>query len=118
MKAKMKVETALHRDGLIHDLRDPEFATEYIKACLSEGGQGAFLKALRNVAEAWGGPGQVAKDTELNRSGVYKMLADDGNPSYASILALLDRFGLKISVEPARPQKHRVAGRRRFEESR
>lgn len=112
MKSKIKVESVPHRNGLIQDLREPKFASEYIKACLNEGGQTAFLKALRNVAQAWGGPGQIAKDLELNRSGIYKMLADNGNPSYASIMALLERFGLKISVEPAHPKPNRTGVRR------
>lgn len=110
---KMKIETVSHRMGLMQDLKDPEFATEYIKACLNEGGQNSFLKALRNVAEAWGGPSRVAKDTHLNRSGVYKMLADNGNPSFSSILTLLGYFGLKISVEPISHPVKRAAGRSR-----
>ncbi len=111
MKRKIKVESVPHREGLLKDLRDPVLAAEYIKACLSEYGEAAFLKALRNVAEARGGLGQVAKEADLNRSGVYKMLADDGNPSYASIMILLAHFGLKISVEPVVTKRQSVARR-------
>ena len=113
MKTKMKVTAVATRDGLMEDLRDPEFAAEYIKACLHEGGEGAFLKALRNVAEAWGGLGQIAKDTNLNRQGLYKMLDERGNPSYESILALLARFGLRLSVEPVEKKKPRKQVTRR-----
>ena len=48
-------------------LRDPETAAAYLNEAVKEGDQDAFLQALRHVADAFGGIGQVAAKAGLNR---------------------------------------------------
>ena len=50
----------------------------------------------RDVAEARGGVGALAKDTDLNREGLYAMLSDRGNPRLSSVSSILDALGLKV----------------------
>jgi DNA-binding phage protein len=41
-----------YKDDLLKELRDPEYASEYLAKALETGDQATFLLALRDVAEA------------------------------------------------------------------
>ena len=56
-----------YKDGLFADLQDPEFAVAYLNAALEDASPEVFLLHLRDVAEAWGGLGKLATDTQLAR---------------------------------------------------
>ncbi len=96
-----KKNSKSYREDLIESLKDPEEAIGYLKACLEEKDMPeVFLAALRDVAEARGiGMSQLARDTNLNREGLYTMLSKDGNPELGSLYVILDALGLKLSVE-------------------
>jgi probable addiction module antidote protein len=96
--ANTKQKTNYH-DDLIERLKDPEYAVEYLKACLEEQDMpDVFLSALRNVADARG-ISQLAKDTHLDRVNLYRILSKQGNPELGSLYAILNALGLKLSVE-------------------
>ena len=82
-------------------LRTPEDCALFIQAALLEGGDDpAFYGAvLREVAQSRG-MAQTARDAGISREGLYKALAEDGNPSLVTILKILRSFGLRMSVEP------------------
>ena len=88
-----------YHEGLIESLKEPQEAQAYLDAVLEEGDEKLFLKALKNVAEARGGIGKAAAKTKLNRESLYKMLSAKGNPKLTSLEALLDYFGLRLSVQ-------------------
>jgi len=90
--------TVPYADGLKAQLSDPEEAVAYLNAALEENDQEIFLLALRDVAEARGFS-QLAKDTQLNRENLYRMLSNKGNPQLASLNALLRSLGLRLAVE-------------------
>jgi len=85
---------------LISELRDPEFAAGYLTASLEELSIDQFLIALRNVAQARGGLGKLAGETELNRQNIYRMLSDNGNPTLTSLLNILAALGFELSFKP------------------
>ena len=87
-------------DLLISELRDPEFAAGYLTASLEEFSIDQFLIALRNVAQAHGGLGKLAGETELNRQNIYRMLSDNGNPTLTSFLTILAVLGFELSFKP------------------
>ena len=78
------VELINFKDTLIEDLKDPAYARTYLSVALEEYEKDqdgfAFLTALRDVAEARGGIGKLAKKTNLNRENLYKVLSSKGNP--------------------------------------
>ena len=39
-----------------------------------------------------------AKDAHLSRESLYKALSTDGNPSFATMMKVIDALGLKLSV--------------------
>ena len=87
-----------YEDGLKAQLADPEEAVAYLNAALEENDQEIFLLALRDVAEARGFS-QLAKDSQLNRENLYRMLSNKGNPQLSSLNALLRSLGLRLAVE-------------------
>ena len=80
----------------IEKLQDSELAAEYLSVALEDGSIDEFLFALRNVAEAHGGIGTLSEITDLNRQNMYKMLSDEGNPTLASLLSVLNALGISV----------------------
>ncbi len=91
-----------YKDWLQEYLSDPEEARGYLEVAIEEyeedGDTEAFLLALRNVAEAQGGLGVLAKRTGLNREHLYKALSPKGNPRLRTIGAILHGLGFRLSV--------------------
>ncbi|WP_300455718.1 addiction module antidote protein [Desulfobacula sp.] len=103
-RAKMDVRigrkmmaTVNYQEGLLKRLQDPEYASEYLNEALKEGSQEMFMLALRDVAKAKG-ISQVAKETNLNRETMYRMLSEKGNPNLSSLNKLLNTLGLTLSI--------------------
>ncbi|MEZ4754782.1 MAG: transcriptional regulator [Bdellovibrionota bacterium] len=91
------MKTRDYREILMHDLQNVDFAAEYLTACFEEGCKETFLTAVRDVVEALGGVSQVAKETGLGRTNMYKMLDKNGNPTLSSLMSILGKAGLGIS---------------------
>lgn len=83
-----------------HLMESEEFAVEYLNAALEENDTALLLKALRQVTEARGGIGDLAKKTSLNRESLYRMLSENGNPTIYSLNEVLDALGLQLQFAP------------------
>ena len=94
------------RDYHIEKLQNPEEARVYLDVALEEyekdGDTEAFLLALKDVAEAQGGIGQLAQRTRLNRQNLYKALSGKGNPRLQTVETILHGLGFRLSVEPVK----------------
>ena len=107
MKTKRtKKSEVLHAD---HDVmvvemfrEDPEFAAEYLNGVLEDGDQKELLLAMRRIAEAFGGVGELAKRTNLHAKTLYRTLSPQGNPELKSLTALLQAMGMRIMVAPTK----------------
>ena len=89
--------TANYQEGLLKRLQDPGYATEYLNEALKEGSQEVFMAALRDVAKAKG-ISLIAKEAELNRESMYRMLSKKGNPNLSSLNKILDTLGLTLTI--------------------
>ncbi|MFA5975656.1 MAG: transcriptional regulator [Elusimicrobiota bacterium] len=89
---------ASYEEDLYKDLRNPVFALKYLNACLKDGDRGVFLLALRNVAEAHGGIGRLAKKSGLNREHLWRMLSKRGNPRLENLVQLANVFGWRLAL--------------------
>ena len=91
-----------YHDHLMEDLRDPQEAAIYLQVALDEyqedGDTEAFMLALRNIAQATGGIGELAKKAELNRQNLYRTLSSKGNPSLKMLQPILDGLGFHLFV--------------------
>ena len=86
----------------MQELQNPEFATVYLKEALLEFNETHdaedFLRALRDVTEAQGGIGELAKRTKLSRQNLYKVFSSKRQPRIETLSILLGGLGLSISV--------------------
>jgi probable addiction module antidote protein len=71
----------------------------YLNAALEDGDPAVLLEALRNVAQAKGGMGALAKAAGVSRESLYRSLSRRGNPKIETIMELLRALGLKFTVE-------------------
>ncbi len=90
--------TARYEEGLIAHLADSEEVAAYLNAALEDDSQEVFLLALRDVAETRG-VSRLARDAQLNRENMYRMLSPQGNPRLSSLNVLLRTIGLRLAVE-------------------
>ncbi len=87
-----------YREEPVESLKDPQEAAQSLDAALEDGDREVFPPALRNIAEARGGMSKLAKEAELNRENLYRMLSENGNPELSSQRALLDALGFRLAV--------------------
>lgn len=93
-----------YQEWLIEKLKDHDEAVAYLNAALEESLKGdeeseyLFLLALRNVAEAHGGVGELAKKTRLGRESLYKTLSEKGNPKWQTLVSLILALGLNLRL--------------------
>jgi len=88
-----------YKKDLQDDLRrDKEYAAAYLSAALKDSME-AFLVALRDVAEANQGVGEVAERAGVNRENLYRMLSQTGNPRLDSLLPVLKALDFSLVVE-------------------
>ncbi|MGK5067682.1 DNA-binding protein [Janthinobacterium sp. AD80] len=95
-----------HDDAMAELYRDdPAFALELINNILADGEHGELLAVLRQLTRAFGGVPAVARAARLNPTQLYRTLSPDGNPSLATLTAILDAMGLRLAVEPRQPER-------------
>jgi probable addiction module antidote protein len=90
-----------YEPGLIEDLKDLDFAAEYLSSCTDSDGDPdeefeIFFRALEQIVKAQG-VDNVAERMELKRDTVYKMFRHQ-NPTYRNLAKLLHAIGLGISI--------------------
>lgn len=96
----MPKRTTSYEAGLFRELQDPLAAAHYLKAASEDSNSPQmFLIALRDVADARKFS-KVAESAGVERESVYRMLSADGNPTYNSLVGILQAVGLRLSVVP------------------
>lgn len=88
-----------HDDAVIEMLRDdPDMALDYLRTAFDEldeeGGESAFLMALRHVVEAQGGMAAVAERAKVSRESLYRALSPKGNPTLRTMTAVIKATGI------------------------
>jgi probable addiction module antidote protein len=89
-------KTSSYHDALIESLKDPEEAREYLNAALEDSPK-AFLKALKNVAQA-NSMAHVAREAGIQRETLYRSLSETGNPTWETLLGVLTTVGFHFTV--------------------
>jgi len=80
-------------------LKTQKDVVAYLNAALEDGEPAVLLEALRNVAQARGGIGTLAKSAGVSRESLYRTLSRRGNPKIDTVMALLRAMGLKLSID-------------------
>ena len=86
---------------------DESYAIEYLKDVLEDGEIELFLAAIGDIAKVRGMT-KVAEMTGLNRENLYRMLSENGNPTFKNIVEILDQLGIQLTVtyKTAQPKPH------------
>ena len=93
----MKTENK-HDDWLFEQLKDAEFAADFLNAASEDDDPATYLSALRKVVDARGGMANIAEQTKLSRETLYRNLSRKGNPTIKTLSNILKATGLKIAV--------------------
>ena len=80
-------------------LDSEEKIAEYLAVVLEDNDPTLLAAALGDVARARGMT-QLARDTGLAREALYRPLCATGNPSYATIVNVMQALGLKLVPQP------------------
>lgn len=88
--------TISHHSYLVKHLEKPGEAAAYLNSVAEDGDLQFLLKALRNVVEAQGGIGKLAKAVKMSRTTLYKTLSPSGNPEIATLEAILSVYGIRL----------------------
>jgi probable addiction module antidote protein len=75
-----------------------ETVIAFLECALEENDPDFLLRTIGHIARSKG-MAQIAKELGVDRVGLYKSLAPDGNPSFKTIYKLLDILGLRIKLE-------------------
>jgi probable addiction module antidote protein len=76
----------------------------YLADVMADGDTRALPLALRDAADVLG-MAELARRTGLNRETLYRTLSENGNPRLDTLGAILGAFGLRLTVQPAKPPR-------------
>lgn len=79
---------------------DAELAAMYLNEVINNGDKGLILIALRDVLEVRGNIKAFAEKADLPRQSIYRMLSEDGNPTFDKLIAICKAMDLKIQFTP------------------
>jgi len=96
----MKTEKPI-RWGMTENMKTEEDYAAYLETALEEGDP-AFISAVLGDIARSRGMTQMAKETGLARESLYRALSADGNPSFATVVKVINALGLKIHIQSAR----------------
>lgn len=78
-------------------LTDREHLVAYLDAVLEDGDPQLFRSALDNIARSKG-MAELAAETGIGRTSLYKALGPEGNPTLSTLRELLKALGMRLSV--------------------
>ena len=95
--------TTSFKDDMLARLQDPEFARIYLETAFEfyqeDGDTDALLLAMRDVAEAQGGIGKLAKKTKISQEHLYNILDSKDDPGLDNWLDILSGLGFRVRLE-------------------
>jgi probable addiction module antidote protein len=71
----------------------------YLEAALEENDTGLLFEVIGDIARSEGMT-QLAWELNLSRESLYRSFSRTGNPSFTTVVKLLDVLGYKIKVLP------------------
>ena len=79
-------------------IKDKETVIAFLEEALAENDPDFLLRTVGHIARSRG-MSELARELGLDRKGLYKALAPDGNPSFRTVFKLLDVLGLRVRLE-------------------
>ena len=103
MAAKKRTKEKFSRYDSADYLTSEQDIVHYLEAAMenANGNAAVIVNALGVVARARGMM-QLARATGMTRAGLYRALSADGNPSFATVLKVIDSLGMTLRPRMAR----------------
>jgi probable addiction module antidote protein len=73
-----------------------------LEAALEENDTALLLEVVGDIARSKG-MAQIARELNLARESLYRSLSQDGNPSFSTIVKVLDNLGFQLSIRQKVP---------------
>jgi probable addiction module antidote protein len=90
-------------------LKTKEHVIAYLDAVLEDGDPKLIKLALGSIARSKGMT-EIARETGIRRTSLYRALSPEGNPEFATVAGVLKALGLRLSVAPGvRPKRAAAA---------
>jgi probable addiction module antidote protein len=80
------------------DIETKEDVIAYLEVALEENDPEFLFKTIGYIARSKG-MARLAKELDLNREGLYTALSPQGNPSFVTIMRVLDNLGFRLSIQ-------------------
>lgn len=80
-------------------IENEEDAIAYLNAAAETGDPALLQAAIGDIAKARG-MGQIVKEAGVGRESLYKSLNKEGNPSFRTIVKVVDALGGRLVIEP------------------
>ena len=79
-------------------INSKEDVIAFLEAALEENDPDFLLSIFGDIARSKGMT-KIANELNLDRKGLYRALAPDGNPSFKTVFKLIDLLGMRIKLE-------------------
>jgi len=99
MEAKTNEKITFSKWDPADDINNKEDVIALLEVAIEENDPDFLLRAIGYIARSKGMT-QLARELKIDRKGLYKALAPDGNPSFKTVFKLLDILGLQLKLEP------------------
>lgn len=83
---------------LADEIHTKEDVIGLLEAALEENDIEFLLKVIGDIARS-NGMAQIARELNLNRESLYRSLSQEGNPSFGTVVKVLDNLGFQLSVK-------------------
>lgn len=80
-------------------IQSEEDMIAYLSAAFDEGDVNLIAAVIGDIAKSKGMT-DVAQNSGLSRTSLYKALSSDGNPELATILKVVNALGYRLQLEP------------------
>ena len=87
---------------LAEEIETREDVIGILEAALEENDPEFLFKVIGDIARSKG-MAQIAKELNLNRESLYRSLSQEGNPSFITIVKVLDNLGYQLSIKQRVP---------------
>jgi len=98
MKTKAKEKITFAKYDPADFINSKEDVIAALEIALEEDDPDLLLEVIGDIARSKG-MAKIAKELNIDRRGLYKSLAPDGNPSFRTVFKLFILLGLRVRLE-------------------
>ena len=98
MKTSVREKITFSKYDPAEYINSKEDVIAFLEGAIEENDPDFLLQTIGDIARSKG-MAKIAKELNIDRAGLYKALAPDGNPSFRTVFKLLDLLGMRVRLE-------------------